>query len=73
MPTTDPLFLLGYTIVIYIYIYIYIYIHIHIYIYIYPPLSVFCVYDVDTIFFMLLHFYNIKIKLKLIFLIPFYL
>jgi hypothetical protein len=31
-----------------------------------PPLSVFCMYEVDPIFFTLLHFYNIKIKLKLI-------
>jgi hypothetical protein len=55
MPTTDP-FLLGYTIVIVYVVFLFLAI----------LSSVFCMYEVDTIFFMLLHFYTIKIKLKLI-------
>jgi hypothetical protein len=54
MPTLDPLFLIGYTIVIYIG-FCFLFLEILL-------LSVFCMYEVETIFFVFLHFYNIKIN-----------
>jgi hypothetical protein len=48
MPTMDLLFLSGYTTVIYIRFL--------------TILPVVCIYEVDKIFIMVLHFYNIKIN-----------
>jgi hypothetical protein len=57
MPTSDPLFLLGYTIIIYMSSFC---------VLANPPLSVFfvmrCVYAVDTNSIILLQLYNIKIS-----------